>query len=505
MQVLLHTDCVIDILKKPNRSVLNLCREKRIQAWVLASAVPILHAQLCQTMQDTLARKALADFLQHVTLLPLTGVDIHSALADSDMGLLETLAVTAVKGFGLACVVTSLPDGFKGTDIKIIKPDALADFITAAEKSVGKVPLLNIPATLPEILPEVERGMADVVRSGHFILGPKVVELEERIAEYCQTPFAVGVSSGTDALLMALMADGIKSGDEVITTPFTFFATAGSIARSGARAVMVDIDPATFNIDPAKIEQAITPKTKAIMPVHLYGQCADMDPILEIAKKHKLTVIEDAAQAIGSEYKGRRAGSLGDFGCFSFFPTKNLGGFGDGGIVTTHSEALYEKLKILRNHGMEPKYFHKLIGGNFRIDALQAAVVTAKLKHLEGWTASRRDHAGHYNRLFEENGLTQFMATPREIFPRHIYNQYIIRVKDGKRDALRKSLGEQNIITEIYYPVPLHLQECFAPLGYKPGDFPVSEQAAEETLALPIAPEITQQQQVVAKILEFFS
>ncbi|TDJ60014.1 MAG: DegT/DnrJ/EryC1/StrS family aminotransferase [Nitrospina sp.] len=347
--------------------------------------------------------------------------------------------------------------------------------------------------------------MADVVRSGHFILGPKVVELEERIAEYCQTPFAVGVSSGTDALLMALMADDIQPGDEVITTPFTFFATAGSIARSGARAVMVDIDPTTFNIDPAKIEQAITPKTKAIMPVHLYGQCADMDPILEIAKKHKLTVIEDAAQAIGSEYKGRRAGSLGDFGCFSFFPTKNLGGFGDGGIVTTHSEALYEKLKILRNHGMEPKYYHKLIGGNFRIDALQAAVVTAKLGHLERWTASRRGHAGHYNRLFEENGLTQFVATPREIFPRHIYNQYIIRVKDGKRDALRKFLGEQNIITEIYYPVPLHLQECFAPLGYKPGDFPVSEQAAEETLALPIAPEITQQQQVVAKILEFFS
>jgi len=505
MQVLLHTDCVIDILKKLNGPVLNLCREKKIQAWVLASAIPRLHTQLCQTMEDALARQALENFLEHVTLLPLTGADIRSALADSNMGFLETLSVTAVKGFGLAGVVTSIPDGFKGTDIQTIKPDALADFITSAENSVGKVPLLNIPATLPEILPEVERGMADVVRSGYFILGPKVVELEERIAEYCQTPFAVGVSSGTDALLIALMAADIKSGDEVITTPYTFFATAGCIARSGARAVMVDIEPTTFNIDPAKLEQAITPKTKAIMPVHLYGQCADMDPILEVARQHNLTVIEDAAQAIGAEYKGRRAGSLGDFGCFSFFPTKNLGGFGDGGIVTTTSEALYEKLKILRNHGMEPKYYHKLIGGNFRIDALQAAVVTAKLGHLEAWTATRRDHAGQYTQLFEDHGLTQFVATPKEIFPRHIYNQYIIRVKDGKRDALRKFLADQNIMTEIYYPVPLHLQECFEPLGYKKNDFPVSEQAAEETLALPIAPEITQQQQVVEKILDFFS
>ena len=505
MQFLLHTDCVIDTLKKQNGPVLKLCREKQVQAWVLACAVPALHAQLCRTMEDALARTALADFLKHVTLLPLTGADIHSALADSGMGLLETLAVTAVKGFGLAGVVTAIPASFKGTDIPTIQPEALADFIISAEKSVGKVSLLDIPATLPEILPEVERGMADVVRSGYFILGPKVAELEERIAEYCQTPFAVGVSSGTDALLIALMAADIGPGDEVITTPYTFFATAGCIARSGARAVMVDIDPVTFNIDPAKIEQAITPKTKAIMPVHLYGQCADMDPILAVARQHKLTVIEDAAQAIGSEYKGRRAGSLGDFGCFSFFPTKNLGGFGDGGIVTTTSEAFYEKLKILRNHGMEPKYYHKLIGGNFRIDALQAAVVTAKLNHLEGWTAIRRNHAGLYTQLFEDHQLTRFLATPKEIFPRHIYNQYIVRVKDGKRDALRKFLGDQDIITEIYYPVPLHLQECFAPLGYKPGDFPVSEQAAEETLALPIAPEITQQQRVVEKILEFFS
>ncbi len=505
MQVLLHTDCVIDTLRKQNGPVLKLCREKQVQAWVLASAIPRLHTQLCRTMEDDLASKALADFLPHVTLLPLTGADISSALADSGLGFMEALSVTAVKGFGLAGVVTSFPDGFKGADIPTIKPEALAGFIASAEKSVEKVPLLNIPATLPEILPEVERGMADVIRSGHFIMGPKVVELEQRIAEYCQTPFAVGVSSGTDALLMALMAADIGPGDEVITTPFTFFATAGSIARSGARAVMVDIDSATFNIDPAKIEQAITPQTKAVMPVHLYGQCADMDPILELARQHNLTVIEDAAQAIGSEYKGRRAGSLGHYGCFSFFPTKNLGGFGDGGIVTTQSETLYEKLKILRNHGMEPKYYHKLIGGNFRIDALQAAVVTAKLGHLEAWTATRRDHAGLYSRLFKENGLARFLESPQEIFPRHIYNQYIVRVKDGKRDALRKFLGDQNIMTEIYYPVPLHLQECFASLGYKKGDFPVSEQAADETLALPIAPEITQQQQVVEKILEFFS
>jgi len=505
MQFLLHTDTVIEAIKVESGLVLSLCREKRMDAWVLSAAVPIIHSQLRQTMEDARARKVLEDFLAHVTLLPLTGTDISAALAGNGLGYMEALSVTAAKGFQLAGVVTLSPNRFRNAGIHTLKPEALVKFIQSGEPSVDKVPLLNIPATLPEILPEVEQGIAEVIRSGHFIMGPKVVELEQRIAEYCQTPFAVGVSSGTDALLIALMAAGIGPGEEVITTPFTFFATAGSIVRTGAKPVFVDIDPITFNMDVQKIEAVITPQTKAIMPVHLYGQCADMDPILELARKHNLTVIEDAAQAIGSEYKNRRAGSMGDYGCFSFFPTKNLGGFGDGGMVTTTSKELYEELKILRNHGAQPKYYHKRIGGNFRIDALQAAVISAKLIHLERWTAKRRDHAGLFNRLLAEKGLQEFLETPREIFPRHIYNQYVVRVKNGKRDDLRKFLAEQNVMTEVYYPLPLHLQECFKPLGYRKGDFPVSEQAADQTLALPVAPEINQQEWVAAKILQFFS
>ena len=368
-----------------------------------------------------------------------------------------------------------------------------------------RVPLLDIPASYPEILADVEKAMSEVIRSGQFILGPQVVELESQIAAYCGAKYAVGVSSGTDALLIALMAADIGPGDEVITTPFTFFATAGCITRVGATPVFVDIEAETFNINPDLIEKKITPKTRAIMPVHLYGQCADMDPILKIARKHNLVVIEDAAQAVGSGYKGRQAGSMGDYGCFSFFPTKNLGGFGDGGMVTTSSEKLYEKLKILRMHGSNPKYYHKIIGGNFRLDTLQAAVVLAKLKFLDGWTKKRRANATLYTRLFKESGLSEKMQTPKEIISGHVYNQYVIRVKK-QRDELRKHLTEKAISTEIYYPLPLHLQECFAYLNHKPGDFPESEKAAHETLALPVYPELveTQLRQVVDTISCFY-
>ncbi|MCH8156540.1 MAG: DegT/DnrJ/EryC1/StrS family aminotransferase, partial [Nitrospinae bacterium] len=283
-----------------------------------------------------------------------------------------------------------------------------------------RVPLLDIPASYEAILADVEKNISEVIRTGHFILGPKVEELEQRIAEYCGAKYAVGVSSGTDALLISLMAAGIGEGDEVITTPFTFFATAGSIARLGARPVFVDIHPDTFNIDPQQIENKITDKTRALLPVHLYGQCADMDPILELARKHKLAVIEDAAQAIGTEYKGRRTGSLGDYGCFSFFPTKNLGGFGDGGMVTMSSEELYERVKILRVHGSSPKYYHKIVGGNFRLDAIQSAVVLAKLKYLDRWTEQRRKNAQTYGRLFKEKGLLNFITLPGEVVPRHV-------------------------------------------------------------------------------------
>jgi dTDP-4-amino-4,6-dideoxygalactose transaminase len=368
-----------------------------------------------------------------------------------------------------------------------------------------KVPLLDLKAQYNDIRDEVEPVIKEIIESQYFIMGPAVKECEAAVARYCGTSHAVGVSSGTDALLIALMAEGVGAGDEVITTPYTFFATAGSIARLGARPVFVDIDPVTFNIDPGLIAAKITPRTKAIMPVHLYGQMADMDPIMELAARHKLVVIEDAAQAIGAEYKGRRAGSIGHYGCFSFFPSKNLGGFGDGGMVVTNDASRAEKLVYLRNHGMNPKYYHKVIGGNFRLDTLQAAVVAIKLKHLDAWTAGRQANARRYERLFTNAGMVSVegVRLPQVLVDRHIFNQFVIRVP--RRDELVQHLKERGIGSEIYYPVPLHLQECFSYLGGKPGDFPESERAAAETLALPIYPELNDEQAgcVVNAIADF--
>jgi dTDP-4-amino-4,6-dideoxygalactose transaminase len=353
----------------------------------------------------------------------------------------------------------------------------------------------------------------EVFESQYFILGPKVKELEDAIAEYSASNHAVGVSSGTDAILIALMAEQIGRGDEVITTPFSFFATAGCISRVGARPVFVDIDPVSFNIDPSQIEAAITDRTRAILPVHLYGQMADMDPIMEIAKKRSLVVIEDGAQAIGAEYKGRRAGSIGHYGCFSFFPSKNLGGAGDGGMVVTNDEERAERMRILRAHGGKPKYYHSVIGGNFRLDAAQAAVLLVKLKYLDGWTEGREKNANIYRETFVAAKLArehQNMGGVRGVVPpqlmpdrRHIYNQFVIRV--NRRDELRQFLQKRSIGTEIYYPVPFHLQKCFDYLGYKEGAFPESERAAREVLALPVYPELTRDMiaEVVDAIAEF--
>ena len=355
-----------------------------------------------------------------------------------------------------------------------------------------KVPLLDLKPQYQEIKAEVEPVLADICASQAFILGPKVVECEQAVAAYCHAPAAVGVSSGSDALIIALMAEGIGAGDEVITTPYTFFATVGAIARVGATPVFVDIDPATFNIDPALLEAAVTPRTKAIIPVHLYGQMADMDAIMPIAKKHNLLVIEDACQAIGAEWNGQRAGSVGDYGCFSFFPSKNLGCFGDGGMVTVRDASKARRIEIFRNHGMDPRYYHPAIGGNFRLDALQAAVVTIKLRRLDAWTARRQANAALYRKLFAEAGLagdSSPVVLPPEVASRHIYNQFVIRAE--RRDALMQRLLDNDIGCAIYYPVPLHLQECFASLGGKPGDMPQSEKAANETLALPIYPDLT--------------
>jgi len=378
-----------------------------------------------------------------------------------------------------------------------------------------KVPLLDLKAQYASIRDDVRRAVDEVMESQYFILGPKVEELEKQVAAYSDVTHAVGVSSGTDALLAALMAADVQPGDEVITSPFTFFSTAGVIARLGARPVFVDIDPVTYNIDPGKIEAAATPRTKALIPVHLFGQSADMDPIMDTARKHNLIVIEDAAQSIGAEYKGKKAGSIGHIGIFSFFPSKNLGGFGDGGMVVTQDDALHEKLRMLRVHGSKPKYYHKIVGGNFRLDALQAAILLVKLKHLDAWSKKRRENAAAYDAKFAASGLPEsgHISTPVPVYKasgdtnHHIYNQYTIRTTDpGHRDTLRAFLGESGIGTEIYYPLPLHLQECFRDLGYKKGDFPISEEAAASVLSLPIYPELTEEQQdyIVQKIVEFF-
>ncbi len=366
-----------------------------------------------------------------------------------------------------------------------------------------RVPMLDLKAQYASIRAEVREAIDRVCDSQQFILGPEVAAFEEEAARYCRTKFAVGVSSGTDALLASLMALGVGPGDEVVTTTFSFFATAGTVWRLGARPVFVDIEPLTFNIDPDQACRKITPRTKAIMPVHLFGRCADMSPILEAADARGIPVVEDAAQAIGAaDAAGRRAGSMGRLGCFSFFPSKNLGGFGDGGMITTDDEGLAESLRMLRVHGMKPKYVHHTVGGNFRLDALQAAVLRVKLKRLPEWTAARRSNAERYRRLFDEAGLSGRVIPPADA-PGHIYNQFVVRC--AQRDRLRKFLEENGVGTEIYYPIPLHLQGCFAGLGYRKGDMPHAEAAAEEALALPIYPELTEEQQryVVEQIRRF--
>ncbi len=397
-----------------------------------------------------------------------------------------------------------------------------------------KVPLLDLKTQYQSLKKELDEAVIKTAESQYFILGPEVLELENRMNEFLGAKCSIGISSGTDALLIALMAIDIQPGDEVIVPTFSFFATAGVVSRLNAIPVFVDIDPVTFNIDPAKIEEKITDKTKAIIPVHLYGQSADMNAIMTIAKKHNLKVIEDGAQAISTQYKdGKCVGVIGDIGCYSFFPSKNLGGYGDGGLVVTMDEALGEKLKLLRVHGGEKKYYHKIIGGNFRLDALQAAVLNVKLPHLNSWSAGRRKNAELYNNLFieaglaTETGLTEFNETNKVLLPKaiykdvilsgveesklpnyHIYNQFVIRVQN--RDALKDFLLKNEIVTEIYYPVSFHNQECFQNIiSYSGVDakYPNSDFATDHVLALPVYPELSEEQIrfVVEKIYEFLT
>ncbi len=371
-----------------------------------------------------------------------------------------------------------------------------------------QVPLLDLRAQYAPMKEEILSVVAEICDSQRFILGDKVETLEKELTAYCRSGAAVGVSSGSDALLIALMAEGVKPGDEIITSPFTFFATVGAIVRAGAKPVFADIDPVTFNIDPAKIAEKITTKTRAIIPVHLFGQAADMDPIVAIAKEHNLFIIEDACQAIGAEYKGKRVGSFAEYGAFSFFPSKNLGCFGDGGAVSCDTEERAKLLKIFRNHGQSKTYIHEYVGGNFRIDALQAAILSIKLRSLDDWSAARQKNAAVYRELFAASGIGDQIVLPQTAAysVRHIYNQFCIRVKDGKRDALKQHLLDSGVGCAIYYPLSLHLQECFKELGGKPGDYPESEKASGEILALPIFGELSAEQleYVVATIAKFY-
>lgn len=356
-----------------------------------------------------------------------------------------------------------------------------------------KIPMLDLSEQYMSLKAEIDQAVQDVMLSTRFILGPEVKKLEATIADYSRVAYGIGVANGSDALHLSLEACGVKAGDEVIVPAFTFFATAGAVARAGATPVFVDIDPVTFNIDPAKVVEAITDKTKAIIPVHLYGQAADMDPLNALAEKHNLFIIEDAAQAIGAEYKGKRVGDLGTMCCYSFFPTKNLGAYGDAGMVVSNNEALAEKVRVLRAHGSKPKYYHHLLGYNSRLDELQAAILNVKFPHLDKWSEERRANAAYYTEQLEKE-LSDFVTPPAEVEGRyHVYHQYTIRVKD--REGLKASLAENGVDSMIYYPLPLHVQPVFKDLGYKEGDLPVTEEACKEVLSLPMFPELKREQQ----------
>ncbi len=382
-----------------------------------------------------------------------------------------------------------------------------APYSAPSRVPVDSVPLLDMNRQHAPLRDEIRAAIDHVCDSGRFILGPDCERLEQSLAEYCGVKHAIACASGSDALLLALMALEIGPGDEVILPSYTFFATAGAVWRLGAMPVFVDIDPESYNLDPKLTASRLTRATKAIMPVHLFGQCADMEPLRQMATRHNIPLIEDAAQAIGAEYKGRRAGSIGAVGCFSFYPTKNLGGFGDGGLMTTNTDALAHRLRLLRTHGMEPRYHHQIVGINSRLDTLQAAVLNVKLPRLEGWADRRRANAELYHQMFQESGLSRVLTLPRCLPERrHVWNQYIIRVPNGRRDALRQYLAQAKVGTEIYYPISLHQQECFRALGYGEGSLPESERAAKETLALPIFPELerVEIETVVLRIAEFF-
>ena len=370
---------------------------------------------------------------------------------------------------------------------------------TNTNQPATSAPLLDVGRGNAPLKAEIMESISEIYDSGWFVGGPHVKQLEESVAQATGAKFAVGCASGSDALLVALLTLGIGKGDRVICPSFTFFATASAITRLGAEPVFIDIDPVTFNLDIQKVEQAITPKTKAIIPVHLFGQCADMTGIMELAEKYNLKVVEDCAQSIGATHQGQGSGSFGDVGCFSFYPTKNLGGMGDGGMLTTNDQETADRLRLFANHGMKPRYFHQVIGVNSRLDAIQAAILNVKMKHLNSYASRRQENAANYHRLMKQHGISDMVSAPSSTEGNdHVWNQFTIRITGGQRDAVRAQLAEKNVGSEIYYPIPLHEQACFKYLGYDKGSLPVTEQAAAEVLSLPIFPELTLAEQEYA-------
>ena len=370
---------------------------------------------------------------------------------------------------------------------------------TNTNQPATSAPLLDVGRGNAPLKAEIMESISEIYDSGWFVGGPHVKQLEESVAQATGAKFAVGCASGSDALLVALLTLGIGKGDRVICPSFTFFATASAITRLGAEPVFIDIDPVTFNLDIQKVEQAITPKTKAIIPVHLFGQCADMTGIMELAEKYNLKVVEDCAQSIGATHQGQGSGSFGDVGCFSFYPTKNLGGMGDGGMLTTNDQETADRLRLFANHGMKPRYFHQVIGVNSRLDAIQAAILNVKMKHLNSYASRRQENAANYQRLMQQHGISDMVSAPSSTEGNdHVWNQFTIRITGGQRDAVRAQLAEKNVGSEIYYPIPLHEQACFKYLGYDKGSLPVTEQAAAEVLSLPIFPELTLAEQEYA-------
>ena len=464
--------------------ILLLSQDRALQGWLLGSALPIMDYVMRKRIGKTETHRALRVATRSLSIIPLGKSLISEALAKYPDNFEDGLQMAAARQFNLDYIVTHNVHHFENSPVPAVTPDEFIE-VFKRDSSRKSVPFVDLSAQLHDIYNDIDNALTEVIQSSAFILGPKVEQFEEQFADFCGAEYCVGVSSGTAALRLSLLALGIGGGDEVITVPNTFAATCEAICHTGAKPVFVDVDERTLNIDVSKIEAAVTPRTKAIIPVHLCGQPADMDAIVRIARRHGLYLIEDACQAHGAEYKGRRVGSIGDVGCFSFYPSKNLGAFGDAGAVVTNDTEIFKKVRMLRDHGTSDKYHHELVGYNSRLSSLQAAVLLAKLPFLAEWNERRRRNAALYNEALKGLDLTLPFEPD---WAKSVYHLYVIRTT--RRDELRKHLASHGISTGLHYPVPLHLQRAFAHLGYKEGDFPVAEMLANEILSLPMFPEL---------------